>query len=80
MEYDDDGRVLNFMSGVICGVAIGAGVALLMAPESGKKTRKRITRAAGDLREDATDRWDDIADEVRDKVDEVLAGARKRWS
>jgi gas vesicle protein len=80
MEYDDDARVLNFVSGLICGAAIGAGVALLMAPDSGKKTRKRISRAADDLREDASDRWDDLADEVRDRVEEALSGAKKRFS
>jgi gas vesicle protein len=80
MEYEDDARAFNFISGLICGAAIGAGVALLMAPESGRKTRKRITRAAEDLREGAADRWDDIADEVRHKVDEALDGARKRFS
>lgn len=80
MEYDDDARVFNFVSGLICGAAIGAGVALLMAPDSGKKTRKRIGRAAEDLREDASDRWDELADEVRDRVEEALSGAKKRFS
>lgn len=80
MEYDDDARLFNFLSGLICGAAIGAGVALIMAPDSGRKTRKRIHRAAEDLRENATDRWEDISDEVRDKVDEALTTARKRFS
>jgi gas vesicle protein len=80
MEYDDDARLFNFLSGLICGAAIGAGVALLMAPDSGKKTRKRIHRAADDLRDTATDRWEDITEEVRDKVDEALTTARKRFS
>lgn len=80
MEYEDDARAFNFVSGLICGVAIGAGVALLMAPESGKRTRRRITRQAGHLREDASGRWEDIADEVRGRVDEALSGARKRFS
>jgi gas vesicle protein len=80
MEYDDDARLFNFLSGLICGAAIGAGVALLMAPDSGRKTRKRIHRAAEDLRDTASDRWDDISDEVRDKVDEALSTARKRFS
>jgi gas vesicle protein len=80
MEYDDDARLFNFLSGLICGAAIGAGVALLMAPDSGRKTRKRIHRAADDLRDTATDRWEDISEEVRDKVDEALTTARKRFS
>lgn len=76
MEYDD-GRLFNFLSGLVCGAAIGAGVALLMAPDTGKKTRKRIHRAAGDLRDNAQDRWDELADDVRGRVDEALAGAKK---
>ncbi len=80
MEYDDDARLFNFVSGLICGAAIGAGVALLMAPDSGKKTRRRIHRAAEDLRDTASDRWDDISEEVREKVDEALSTARKRFS
>lgn len=80
MEYEDDARAFNFISGLICGAAIGAGVALLMAPESGKKTRRRITRAAEDLKGDASDRWEEIADEVKHKVDEAMDGARKRFS
>ncbi len=80
MEYDDDARLFNFLSVLICGAAIGAGVALLMAPDSGRKTRKRIHRAADDLRDTATDRWEDITEEVRDKVDEALTTARKRFS
>jgi gas vesicle protein len=80
MEYDNDARVFNFLSGLVAGAAIGASVALLMAPTSGKKTRKRITRSAEELRERATDRWEEVADEVRDRVDEALTTARKRFS
>lgn len=80
MEYNDDARLFNFVSGLVCGAAIGAGLALLMAPDSGRKTRRRLGRAAEDLREDASDRWDELSDEVRDRVDEALSGARKRFS
>ncbi|MEX2528400.1 MAG: YtxH domain-containing protein [Gemmatimonadota bacterium] len=80
MEYDDGGQAFNFLSGLIFGAALGAGLALLMAPDSGRKTRKRITRVADDLRENASDRWEDVADEVKDKVDDAFKGARKRLS
>jgi gas vesicle protein len=80
MDHEEDTHVTSFLSGLICGAAIGAAVALLMAPDSGRKTRKRIHRAAEDLRETATDRWDEVADDVRDRVEEVLDGARKRMN
>jgi gas vesicle protein len=77
MEYEDGGQ-FNFVAGMVCGALIGAGVALLMAPDSGKKTRKRLGRAADDLKESAADRWDEIADDVREKVEDALATAKKR--
>ena len=77
MDYDQDRQVINFISGLLLGAIIGAGVAYLTAPQTGKKTRKRIRRAADDFRGSATDRLDDLADEVKGKVDEVIKGARK---
>jgi gas vesicle protein len=79
MDYDRDHQVVNFISGLLLGAIIGAGVAYLTAPQPGKKTRKRIRRAASELRDTATDRLDDLADEVKGKVDEVIKGARKNF-
>ncbi|MSR23159.1 MAG: YtxH domain-containing protein [Gemmatimonadetes bacterium] len=78
MHSENNSRMIPFLSGLICGVAIGAGVALLLAPASGKKARKRLQQVAGDLKGLATDQWDEVADDVRDRVAEVLSGARKR--
>lgn len=80
MDYDDDGRLFNFFAGLICGLTIGAGVALVLAPESGKRTRRRIQKVAGDLRETASDRWEELAEDVRDRVEDALQGARSRFS
>lgn len=80
MEYDHESQVFNFISGLVLGAVIGAGVALLSAPESGRRTRRRITRAAGDVKETASDRWDDLSDDVKVRVDDALKGARQRFS
>ena len=80
MEYDEhSSQVVNFVSGLVLGAVLGAGVALLTAPESGRRTRRRIRRAATDVRETATDRWDELADDVKGRVDDALKGARKRF-
>jgi gas vesicle protein len=79
MEYDDDTQVINFISGLLLGAILGVGVALLTAPQPGRRTRRRIQRAAVDLRGNATDRWDDLADDVKGKVDDAIEHARKRF-
>jgi gas vesicle protein len=59
MDYDDDTR-MSFMSGLILGAVIGASIALLTAPEPGRRTRRRIQRTANELRDTAGDRWEDL--------------------
>jgi gas vesicle protein len=67
----------------ILGAAIGAGVALLMAPSSGEETRRRISRGArrlrdtaGDALDDLRDEWHDLKDRAVETVDEVKATVR----
>lgn len=74
MYYDDDTGAVTFMSGVLFGALLGASVALLLAPNAGKKTRRKLIRGLSSAREEATGRWDDISDEVRSAVE---AGRKK---
>jgi len=78
MDYDRDRQVFNFMSGLVLGAIVGAGVALLTAPDKGRRTRKRLKKAAVGARHTATDQLDDLAAEVKGKVDEVIRSARDR--
>jgi len=43
----------KFLTGIIAGAVIGAVAALLLAPKSGKETRKLINEQAGQLEEKA---------------------------
>jgi len=79
MNSDHERQVVNFISGLVLGAIIGASVALLTAPQPGRRTRKKIRKAAVGLRDDATDRLDELADEVKGKVEEVIKGARGRF-
>jgi gas vesicle protein len=78
MELDRRSQVVGFVSGLLLGAVIGAGVALLAAPDSGRATRKRLKRAAAGLKDGAADRWDELTEDVKEKVDVALKGARKR--
>jgi len=50
----------------------------VLAPDSGRKTRRRIQRVAGDPKETAADGWEEIADELTGRVEEALRLAREK--
>lgn len=54
-----------FTLGAVAGALVGAGVALLLAPQSGVETREDIASRARRLRSRADDSWDDLRDELR---------------
>jgi len=64
MYYDDESGAMNFVAGLLLGTVIGASMALLTAPQSGKRTRKRLIRAVSTAREAAGGRWDELAEEL----------------
>ena len=72
--------MVGFVTGLLLGAAIGASVAFLTAPQSGSRTRKKLGKTAKGLRKSTTDRWDDLAEDVKDRVDDALSGARKHLS
>jgi gas vesicle protein len=46
MSNENDNDVVSAIGWFFCGAVLGAGAALLFAPDSGKKTRRRIARQA----------------------------------
>lgn len=63
----DGGGILPFLWGAL----IGAGVALLFAPRSGRETRAEITGGARRLREAAEEKVRGVQESVNDAVDNV---------
>ena len=75
----DDERVVvvkrsSGISPFLVGLAIGAGLALLLAPASGAETRRRLARGARRARNAAVD----AAEDMSGKVDEAFATAKRR--
>jgi gas vesicle protein len=66
---DNGGDGRSFAAGLLLGALIGAGVALLFAPQTGEDTRRLIRKRARRFARDARDRYDDIRDKVRDARD-----------
>ena len=52
-------------SKLLWGFTLGLVTGLLLAPEKGSETRKKISRRAADLK----DKFDDFIDSVSDKLD-----------
>ena len=70
--YSNTGMVLM---GFALGAAVGAGVALLLAPDSGSKTRERLassarrwTKDAGDTLQAARDRMTELGDDAKSAI------------
>src|SRR5687767_438019 len=88
-DYDDEPAVIieRHSGGVgsfILGVAVGAAVALLLAPQSGAATRRdlrrgarRARRAAHDLAGDIQGRVTDTFDHARERVETGIDTARQ---
>lgn len=75
MDSEREHTVLTFVAGLALGAAIGAGVALLTTPESGTKTRRRIRRGARRVGRSSSSRLDDLASELKGKIDEAISKA-----
>ena len=53
----------------LTGMAVGAGVTLLLAPQPGKKTRRQIRRKAEDAQSYMMDLGEDLISKGRDLVE-----------
>ena len=63
---------------LLIGIALGAGVALLLAPQSGVETRREIARRARRAQVAAQDLVEDVSGTVADKFQEVRASVEER--
>jgi len=69
------GSAVVFAAGVAVGVVVGAGVALLFAPESGYETRRALVRRGRRVSRRSRDAWDDLRDELR----KAVRNKRRSW-
>lgn len=53
--------------GLLAGAAIGAVAGILLAPEKGADTRKKIADGVGEAGDNLKDRFNDFVDGVKDK-------------
>jgi len=64
MFHDENNQGATILVSFLIGGIVGAGLALLLAPQSGRKTRKQIA----DMAEEVLDYTSDYAKKLKDKI------------
>lgn len=76
-EYDDIEKVVPFTAGIFVGALIGATTALLFAPQSGRRTRRKIRHRAEDLSDRAEESMRHVAEDARRVADDAKRVAER---
>jgi gas vesicle protein len=68
----------SFLTGILVGAAVGAGIALIFAPATGEKTRRLIRGRARSLGKDASRTFASARDQAREVMLEKKEALRER--
>jgi gas vesicle protein len=72
------GNAGSTLAGFLLGGLIGAGAMLLLAPQSGQKTREELQRGATAVRDRTMSRVNETVAEARTKAEELSTEARMK--
>ena len=64
MFYEEDNTGAAILVSFLVGGIVGAGLALLFAPQTGKKTREQIAELADDVKDYAADYTKKLKDKI----------------
>ena len=69
---------MKSLPGIIVGLAVGAIVGVLLAPESGKKTRKRISSESDSFFKDLQDQLQSGLESIKSQYEEYVDSATEK--
>ncbi len=85
MNQNDRDQLLGFVQGFLLGGLIGAGVALLYAPQSGKETREDLRRKSREFKDEAERQYQQALDRAiyakeraEEQIDTLMKQGRER--
>lgn len=64
----------KILLGVLAGLAAGAVLGILFAPDKGSVTRKKIATKSNDLKDGLKDKFNEFVDDMSDKYENVKEG------
>ena len=76
-DYIEYREALGFLAGLTVGALIGTAAALLLAPQSGARTRRQIARKAEEWTDAAEETLEDARDDARDLADKAARETRR---
>lgn len=65
-------KLLLALIATMCGVGIGAIIALIFAPQDGEETRNQLGDALGNVGHDLSNTADRVKSEVQDRVNSMV--------
>jgi gas vesicle protein len=71
-------NTLGVLGGMLIGALVGAAAALLLAPQSGKDTRRQIQEKSIELRDRTTELVDDTMTKVRTNANKITMDLKSR--
>ena len=76
-DFDSGSAMAGFGAGLLIGGLAGALTMLLVAPQSGKRTRRQIRRKALELRDQVADSAEEAREQAEKKLDKAVDRVRK---
>ena len=70
---DNNGK---FILGVLAGLAAGAVLGILFAPDKGSETRKKIIKKGEEATDEIKDKFNELIDDLNEKIRSAKAQAK----
>jgi gas vesicle protein len=67
-------KAANFLTGLVLGILIGGGVAMLFVPHSGENTRLQINRRLDEIRSQYQEAYEEQRERLQQRFIELKGG------